>query len=155
MHFKLNSEKRKWRTYKKLCIEKKRCYFAKLLQNNKKNLLLEYIHSTSFKKDKQYIAFKRALYLIFLKPHLHGRLFATRFEDFFCVKISPRVVTHTSQDSLAAIVFGKNRRRVSNTCDLRCRLYLAQLDARIVLARDHLHEVDFNISRVPGQSALV
>ena len=28
-------------------------------------------------------------------------------------------------------------------CATRCR---------IVLARDHLHEVDFNVSRVPGQS---
>ena len=66
--------------------------------------------------------------------------------------LSRRAVTHTRRDSLAAIAFEKNRRRVSNTCDLRCRLYFALLDATIVLARDHLHEVDFNVSRVPGQS---
>ena len=53
-----------------------------------------------------------------------GDFFATRFEDFFMWgNLSRRVVTHTRQDSLAAIAFGKNRRRVSNTCDLRCRLY--------------------------------
>ena len=66
--------------------------------------------------------------------------------------LSRRVVTHTRRDSIAAIVFGKNRRRVSNTCDLRYRLYFARHNARIVLARDPLHEVDFNVSRVPGQS---
>ena len=66
--------------------------------------------------------------------------------------LNNRVVTHARRDSLAAIAFEKNRRRVSNTCDLRCRLYFARLDARILLARDHLHEVDFNVSRVPGQS---
>ena len=66
--------------------------------------------------------------------------------------LSRRVVTNTTEDSLAAIAFVKNRRRVSNTCDLLCRLYFARLDARIVLARDHLYEVDFNVSRVPGQS---
>ena len=54
--------------------------------------------------------------------------------------LSRRVITrNTRRDSLAAIAFGKNHRRVSNTCDLRCRLYFARLDARIVLARDHLH----------------
>ena len=63
-----------------------------------------------------------------------------------------RAVTKTTRHSLAAIALSKNRRRVSNTCDLRCRLYFARLDARIVLARDHLHEVDFNVSRVPGLS---
>ena len=52
--------------------------------------------------------------------------------------LSRRAVTHTRRDSLAAIAFEKNRRRVSNTCDLRCRLYFARLDATIVLARDHL-----------------
>ena len=66
--------------------------------------------------------------------------------------LSRRAVTHTRRDSLAAIAFEKNRRRVSNTSDLRCRLYFARLDATIVLARDHLHEVDFNVSGVPGQS---
>ena len=82
-----------------------------------------------------------------------GDYFATRFEDFFMREnLSRRVVTHTKRDSLAAIAFGKNRRRLSNTWDLRCRLYFVRLDARIVLARDHLHEVDFNVSRVPEQS---
>ena len=47
---------------------------------------------------------------------------------------------------------GKNRRHVSNASDLRRRLYFARLDARIVVARDHLHEIDFNVSRVLGQS---
>ena len=59
--------------------------------------------------------------------------------------LSRRAVTHARRDSLAAIAFEKNRRRVSNTCDLRCRLYFARLDARSVLARDHLHEVDCRI----------
>ena len=66
--------------------------------------------------------------------------------------LSRRVVTHTRRDSLAAIAFGKNRLRVSNTSNLRCRLYFARLDARIILAHDHLLEVNFNVSRVPGQS---
>ena len=71
-----------------------------------------------------------------------GDFFATQFEDFLCLKnLSPRVVTHTRRDLLATIAFGKNRRQVSNTPDLRCRLYFAQLDATIVLARDHLHAV--------------
>ena len=88
-----------------------------------------------------------------LKPHLHGRLFCNAIRRFFRREnLARRVVIHTSPDSLAAIAFGKNRRRVSNTCDLQCRLYFARLDATIVLARDHLHEVDFNVSRVPGQS---
>ena len=88
-----------------------------------------------------------------LKPHLHRRLFCNAIRRFFMRKnLSRRVVTHTRPDSLAGIAFGKTRRRVSNTCDLRCRLYFARLDARIVLARDHLHGVDFNVSRVPGQS---
>ena len=97
------------------------------------------------------------------RSHLHvetacsriytGDFYATRFEDFLCVKISlAEWFTHTGRDSLSAIAFGKNRRRVSNTCDLRCRLYFARLDATIVLARDHLHEVDFNVLRVPGRS---
>ena len=88
-----------------------------------------------------------------LKPHLHGRLFCNAIRRFLMREnLSRRVVTHTRRDSLTAIAFGKNRRRVSNTCDLRCRLYFARLDARIFLARDHLHEVDFNVSRVSGQS---
>ena len=90
---------------------------------------------------------------LFLKPHLHGRLFCNAIRRFFMREnLSRRAVTHTRRDSLAAIAFEKNRRRVSNTCDLRCRSYFARLDATIVLARDHLHEVDFNVSRVPGQS---
>ena len=60
---------------------------------------------------------------------------------------SQSIVTHSRLDSLDTIAFGKNRPR-----DLRCRLYFARLDARIVLARAHLHEVDFNVSRVLGQS---
>ena len=88
-----------------------------------------------------------------LKLHLHGRLFCHAIRRFFMREnLSRRVVTHTRRNSLAAIAFGKNRRRVSNTCDLRCRLYFARLDARIVLGRDHLHEVGFNVSRVTGQS---
>ena len=88
-----------------------------------------------------------------LKPHLHVRLFCNAIRRFFMREnLSRRVVTHTRRDSLTAIAFGKNRRRVSNNCDLRCPLYFARLDARIVLARDHLHEVDFNVSRVSGQS---
>ena len=71
---------------------------------------------------------------------------------FMRENLSRRAVTHTRRDSLAAIAFDKNRRRVSNTCDLQCRLYFARLDARIVLARDHLHEVDFNVSKVLGKS---
>ena len=88
-----------------------------------------------------------------LKPHLHGRLFCNAIRRFFTREnLSRIVVTHKSRHSLAAIAFGKNRCRVSNTCDLRCRLYFAQLDARIVFARDHLHEANFNVSRVPGQN---
>ena len=60
------------------------------------------------------------------KPHLHGRLFCNAIRRFFMREnLSRRAVTHTRRDSLAAIAFGKNRRRVSNTCDLRCRLYFA------------------------------
>ena len=66
--------------------------------------------------------------------------------------LSRRVVTHMRRDSLAAIAFGKNCRCVSNTCNLRCQLHFARLDTRIVLTRGHLHEVDLNVSRVPGQS---
>ena len=89
----------------------------------------------------------------FLKPHLQGRLFCNSIWRFFMREnLSRKVVPHTRRDSLAAIAFGKNRCRVSNTCDLRCRLYFARLDARIVLACDHLHEVDFNVSRIPGQA---
>ena len=88
-----------------------------------------------------------------LKPHLHGPFFCYAIRRFLIREnLSRRVVTHTRRDSLTAIAFWKNRCRVSNTCDLRCRLYFARLDARIVLARDHLHEVDFNVSRVSGQS---
>ena len=59
-----------------------------------------------------------------IKPHLHGRLFCSVIRRFFMREnLSRIVVTHTRQDSLAAIAFGKNRCRVSNTCDLRCRLY--------------------------------
>ena len=87
------------------------------------------------------------------KPHLHGRLFCNAIRRFLMGEnLSRRVVTLTRRDSLTAIAFEKNRRRVSNTCDLRCRLYFARFDARIVLARDHLHKVDFNVSRVSGQS---
>ena len=42
---------------------------------------------------------------------------------FMRENLSRKAVTHTKQDSLAAIAFGKSRCRVSNTCDLRCRLY--------------------------------
>ena len=102
------------------------------------------------------ILFERQLAVIvrkYVMPHLHGRLFCNAIRRFFMREnLSRRVVTHTRLDSLAAIAFEKNRRRVSNTCDLRCRLYFARLDARILLAHDHLHEVDFNVSRVPGQS---
>ena len=93
-----------------------------------------------------------------LKPHLHGwlfckRIFCNAIQRFFMRdNLSRRVVTHTRRDLLAAIAFVKNRCRVSNICDLRCWLYFARLDARILLARDHLLEVDFNVSRVPGQS---
>ena len=87
------------------------------------------------------------------KPHLHGRLFCNVIRRFLMREnLSRRAVTHTRRDSLAAIAIGKNRSRVSNTCDLRYRLYFARLDATIVLARDHLHKIDFNVSRVPGQS---
>ena len=58
------------------------------------------------------------------KPHLHGQLFCNAIRRFFMREnLSRKAVTHTRQDSLAAIAFGKNRCRVSNTCDLRCRLY--------------------------------
>ena len=71
---------------------------------------------------------------------------------FMRENLSRKAVTHTRQNSLAAIAFDQNRCRVSNTCDLRCRLYFAQLGATIVLAHDHLHEVDFSVSRVTRQS---
>ena len=59
-----------------------------------------------------------------VQPHLHGRLFCNAIRRFFMREnLSRKAVTHTRQDSLAAIAFGKNRCRVSNTCDLRCRLY--------------------------------
>ena len=59
-----------------------------------------------------------------LKPHLHGRLFCNAIRRFFMREnLTRKAVTHTRQDSLAAIAFGKNCCRVSNTCDLRCRLY--------------------------------
>ena len=90
-----------------------------------------------------------------LKPNLHGQIFCNAVGRVFTRKnLSCRVVTHTRRDSLAAIAFGKNRCRVSNTSDLRCRLYFARLDARIVPACDHLHKVDFNVSRIPGQSRM-
>ena len=86
-------------------------------------------------------------YLQLLSRIYKGDFFATRFEDFFRRENLSRraVITHTRLDSLAAIVFGKNHRRVTNTSDLRCRLNFARLDARIFLARDHLLEVDFNV----------
>ena len=94
-----------------------------------------------------------ALQFFSVKPHLHGRLFCNAIRRFFMREnLSRIVVAYTRLDSLAAIAFSKNRSRVSNTCDLRCRLYFARLDATIVLTRDHLHEVDFNVSRVSGQS---
>ena len=75
---------------------------------------------------------------------LHGRLFLQRDSMFFMREnLSRRVVSNTRRESLDAIAFGKNRRRVSNTSDLRCRLYFARLVARIVLVRDHLHEGRF------------
>ena len=66
--------------------------------------------------------------------------------------LSRSVVTHMRRDKRATIAFGKNLRCVSNTFDLQCRFYFVQLDARIILARDHLHETDFNVWRIPGQS---
>ena len=67
---------------------------------------------------------RKNLKIIFVKPHLHGRLFCNAIRRFFMREnLSRKAVTHTRQDSLAAIAFGKNRCRVSNTCDLRCRLY--------------------------------
>ena len=93
------------------------------------------------------------LNLLHIKPHLHGRLFCNAIRRFFMREnLSRKAVTYTRRDSLTAIAFGKNRCRVSNTCDLRCRLYFARLGATIVLARDHLHEVDFSVSRVIRQS---
>ena len=71
----------------------------------------------------QIIAIKSKTKVI-LKPHLHRRLFCNAIRRFLMLEnLSCRVVTHTRQDSLAAIAFGKNLRRVSNNCDLRCRLY--------------------------------
>ena len=100
-----------------------------------------------------FVHLQKKYLIVYLKPHLHGRLFCNAIRRLFMREnLSRRVVTHTRLDSLAAIASGKNRRPVDNTCDLRCRLYFARLDASIVLARDHLHEVDFNVSRVPEQS---
>ena len=88
-----------------------------------------------------------------LKSHLHKQLFCNTIRRFFMREnLSRIVVAYSRLDSLAAIAFSKNRRHVSNTFDLRHRLYFARLDARIVLARNHLHEVDFNVSRVRWQS---
>ena len=64
--------------------------------------------------------------------------------------LSRRAVTHTRQNSLPRSRLA--RIAASNTTDLRCRLYFVRLDATIIFARDHIHEVDFNVSRVPGQS---
>ena len=48
-----------------------------------------------------------------IKPHLHGRLFCNAIRRFFMREnLSRRVVTYTRRDSLTAIAFGKNRRRV-------------------------------------------
>ena len=109
--------------------------------------------SQAYQKNVQSWIHQKSVLVCSLKPHLHGRLFCNAIRRFFMREnLSRKAVTHTRRDSLAAIAFGKNRRRVSNTCDLRCRLYSARLDATIVLAHDHLHEVDFSVSRVPGQS---
>ena len=92
-------------------------------------------------------------FALFIKPHLHGRRFCNAIRRFFVREnLSRRAVTHTRRDSHGAITFGNNRCRLSNTRDLRCRLYFVRLDATIVLACDHLHEIDFNVSRVPGHS---
>ena len=58
---------------------------------------------------------------------------------FFLRKnLSRTLITHTRQDSLATVLSGKNSNRTSNTRDLRRRLlYFAQLDTRIVFARNH------------------
>ena len=64
--------------------------------------------------------------------HSHGKDFNATL-----ARGETRCETHTSRDSLAAIAFGKNSRRVSNTSDLRCQSCFARLHARIVLARDH------------------
>ena len=88
-----------------------------------------------------------------VKSHLHERLLCNAIRRFpMSENLSHRVVTHLRRDSLAVITFGKNRRHVSNTCDLWCQLYFARLDTRIVLTHDHLHKIDFNVSAVPGQS---
>ena len=111
-----------------------------------KSLLFCFCNFTMLQKQE------KSLHLS-LKLHLHGRLCCNAIRRFLMREnLSRTVVTHTRRDSLTAIAFGKNRRRVSNTCDLRCRSYFARLDARVLLARDHLHEVDFNVSRVSGQS---
>ena len=90
---------------------------------------------------------------VFLLSRIYtGDFFATRFKDFFCVNISLAERLLTRGETRLPRSRLKNRRRVSNICDLRCRLYFVRLDATIVLARNHLHEVDFNISRIPGQS---
>ena len=61
---------------------------------------------------------------LLIKPNLHGRYFCKAIRRFFMRQnLSRTVVTHMRQDSLVAIAFGKNRCRVTNTCDLRCRLY--------------------------------
>ena len=54
------------------------------------------------------------------KPHLHGRLFCNAIRRFFMGEnLSRRAVTHTRRDSLAAIAFEKNRRRVSKAAFTR------------------------------------
>ena len=95
---------------------------------------------------------KESVQNIFLKPHLRGRVFCNEFEDILRVKFSLAEWLLTRSETRLRDRVGKNRRHVSNTSDLRCRLYFARLDARIVVARDHLHEIDFNVSRVLGQS---
>ena len=142
-----------------LCLFWLKCLFVLLKFKVKKQVLST--HSLQKEQLSVYSSKKRVGCLlqnnssgfILFKPHLHGRLFCNAIRRFFMREnLSRRVVTHTRRDSLTAIAFGKNLRRVSNTCDLRCQLYFARLDARIVLARDHLHKVDFNVSRVSGQS---
>ena len=77
-----------------------------------------------------------------------GTFFAKRFVDFLRVKnFSCPVIAHTRPDSLAVVAPGKNRRRASNTSELRRRLYFVRLDARIVFAHDHFDESNFNVSR--------
>ena len=87
-----------------------------------------------------------------LKPHSHGRLFCNAIRIFFMREnLSPRAFTHTRRDSLAAIAFRKNRRRVSTTCDANYILHDSMQES-FSPAITYSHEVDFNVSRVPGQS---